>query len=104
MVQPYDDGPVIETGLYDLIDNSVYARTNAPITLRIGLAGSPYFKVGCEAAIPTDVLAIPRKWMDDIQLHDEHSMQSIFVLKPGYSYLVNQSMVLEERFDNHNVN
>ena len=104
MVQPYEDGPVIENGLYDLIDKTIYARTNAPITLRIGLAGSPYFKVGCESAIPTDVLAIPRKWMDDIQLHEEYKTHSVFVLKPEYSYLVNQSIVLKERFDNHNVN
>lgn len=103
-VQPYEDGPVIESDLYDFIDQSVYARTNAPITLRVGLDSSPYFSVESENAVPTDVLAIPQSWIDDMRLHDEYGKENIFVLKPAYSYFVNQSIAIGERFDNHNVN
>lgn len=103
-VQPYSDGPVIERGLYDRIDNGVYAQTDAPVTVRVGMGSSPYFQLDYESAVPVDVLAMPREWMDDMGIHNEYETQSVYVLKPEHSYVLNQSVKLRERFDNHNIN
>lgn len=103
-VQPYSDGPVIERGLYDRINDNIYAQTDAPVTIRVGLNGGPYFPVGEENAVPTDVLALPRDWMDDMGIHDECEVRSVFVLKPSHSYVINQSMKIGKKFEKHNVN
>lgn len=95
---------MIENGLYDLINRKIYAQTNAPITMRLGMNGGPYFSPMAESSVPTDVLALPRDWMDDMQLHDEFETHNVFVLKPEHSYVLNQSVAIEQRFDDHNVN
>lgn len=102
-VQPYEDGPVIEHGLYNMIDKRVYAQTDAPIMMRVGLDASPYFTISSEAAVPTDVLALPRSWMDDMDI-DSRGMHNVFVLKPEHSYVLGQSKKLKKRFENHNIN
>lgn len=102
-VQPYDDGPVIQNSLYDFINREIYAQTDAPITMRVGLDQGPYFTVEAENAVPSDVLAMPREWMDDMEIHDQEA-RNVFVLKPGHSYVLNQSVKLSKRFDDHNVN
>lgn len=102
-VQSYKDGPVIQNGIYDFINREVYAQTDAPITMRVGLDAGPYFHVSSESAVPTDVLALPREWIDDMDI-DERERQNVFLLKPGHSYVLNQSVKLSERFKNHNVN
>lgn len=102
-VHAYEDGPIIESGLYDYIDRKIYARTNAPVTMRVGLQHGPYFTVGSEVAVPPDVLAIPEKWIEDMNISNEET-SNVFLLKPSHSYIINQSIQLSERFDNHNVN
>lgn len=95
-VQPYDDGPVIEHELYEHIDNEIYGSSNAPITMQVGLDKGPYFHVDSEAAVPTDVLALPDGLIDGA------GRQDVFVLKPRHSYLLNRSRVLQERFGDAN--
>lgn len=101
-LQPYDDGPVIQGDLYDFIDRRMYSRTNAPIMMRVGLDNGPHFKASGEKAVPMDVLAIPRQWMDDMMV--DEGWQDVFILKPRYAYLLSQSEKLGERFESHNVN
>lgn len=88
-VQPYSDGPVIDKYLYDFINREVYAQTDAPITMRVGLNKGPYFSVDGEGAMPTDVLAMPQPWIDDMDLGSE--TESIFLLKPEHSFIINQT-------------
>lgn len=102
-VQPYAAGPVIQNDVYDFINREIYAQTDAPITMRVGLDRGPYFTVSAESAVPTNVLAMPREWMDDMEIHDIER-HNVFVLKPGHSYVLNQSVKLSKRFDDHNVN
>lgn len=93
-VQPYEEGPVIDKYLYDFINREVYAQTNAPITMRVGLNKGPYFTVDGEGAVPTDVLAMPQEWIDDMDISGE--AESVFLLKPEHSYFINQSVDLGE--------
>lgn len=102
-VQPYSDGPVIQNDLYNFINREIYAQTNAPITMRVELDKGPYFNVGSENAVPSEVLALPKEWINDMNINDRKP-RNIFVLKPGYSYVLNQSVKLSKEFDNHNVN
>lgn len=102
-VQEYSQGPVIENGLYDYINRKIYAQTNAPITLRVGMDKGPYFPVESEAAVPTDVLALPKEWMDDMMINASDP-KSVFILKPAFSYFVNQSVNQRSTFEDHNIN
>ena len=90
-IQPYEDGPVIEAGLYDFINRRVYAQTDAPITMRVGLDKGPYFAVSAEGAVPTDVLAMPQEWIDDMDIASRADSTSVFLLKPAHSHFINQS-------------
>lgn len=96
-IQPYEDGPVIERQLHRYIDESVYAQTDAPVTVRVGMeAGRPYFPVSGDPGLPTDVLALPTRWIDDMNLDEPASPQGVFILHPDYSFVVNSNMVAGE--------
>lgn len=77
-VQEYDDGPVIDTGLYDFINRELYVDTNAPVRMRVGLDAGETFEVGAEGAIPRDVLAVPE------ELVPNERTSNVFVLKGEY--------------------
>lgn len=95
-IQPYSGGPVIEAGLYDFINRRVYAQTDSPITMRVGLEKGPYFSVKAESAVPTDVLALPQEWINDMDISVNKQENSIFVLKPDHSYFINQAIDLSD--------
>lgn len=85
-VEPYEDGPVIEQGLYDHIESNVYAQTDANPLFRVGLDTQPYFMVGYESAIPIDTLGIPKAWFSDFGIDHTVGTVSVFVCKPEQSY------------------
>lgn len=96
-VQEYSDGPVIEEGLYDLINREVYSRTTAPITMKLSLDNGTYFNVDAERSVPTDVLAIPEEWVDNLDVEKDGRKRRVFVLKPGRAYtMMNDSVEFEE--------
>lgn len=83
-VQEYDDGPVIERGLYDFINKKLYLDEDAPVMMRVGLDAGPLFTVEAESAVPRDVLAIPK------ELTENTGMASVFVLKSEYADTVGE--------------
>jgi hypothetical protein len=89
-VQPYADGPAIERGLYDFINREFYYKTNAPITMRVGLGEGAHFAPKAEGAMPTDVLALPEAVCDEIGVHPSAESVSVFVLKPAHAHLFTQ--------------
>lgn len=88
LVQSYEAGPVIEQDLYDYIDQRVYAQTNTPVTMKISMHAGEYFSVDAEAAVPTDVLALPAAWIENFGPVEAGARTRVFVLKPGYSHVV----------------
>jgi len=78
-VQEYDDGPVIERGLYDFINRKLYLNSEAPVMMRVGLDAGATFEVDAETAIPRDVLALPP------ELCSGTGEDSVFVLKSQYA-------------------
>lgn len=91
-VQPFDDGPAIERGLFDLISRRVYDTTDAPITMRLGLNKGPRFTPEPENAMPTDVIGIPEQILDNADVHPSDDNVNVFVLKPEAAYRFNQTM------------
>lgn len=97
-VQPYDEGPTIERGLYDFIARRFYKKTDAPVTMRVGLEGGPMFKPSAESGIPTNVLGLPIDQIEASSIHPSDDSVAVFVLKAEFAYMFNQSMALGEQF------
>lgn len=89
-VQPYDDGPVIDSGLYDLLDHRVYSQTDAPVTMKLSMDNGTYFNVGSENGVPPSVLALPEPWVNNLGVSSDGRLDKVFILKPEYSYLFHQ--------------
>lgn len=98
-VQPYKQGPTIERGLYDFIDREFYYKTDAPITMRIGLSEGFHFRPKAEAAMPTDVLGLPEQLCDEMGVHPSAEGISVFVLKPAHAYLFGQTEKYGDSFE-----
>lgn len=99
-VQPLEDGPAIEQGLYDFIDRKIYHKTDAPLTIRVGLDGGTHIRPSSENAMPTDVLAMPPELCDKVGVHPSAEDVGVFILKPAHAYLFNSSDTsLEEDFE-----
>jgi hypothetical protein len=87
-VQPLDRGPSIERGLYDLINREIYYKTDAPVTMRLGLnADAPTFEPSAENGMPTDVLGVPTDLLDMAGIHPSAESVSVFIYKPEAAYL-----------------
>lgn len=97
-VQPYADGPTIERGLYDFIARKFYTKTDAPVTMRIGLDKGPMFKPSGEASIPTNVLGLPLSDIEASNIHPSDDSVAVFVLKPEFAYMFQQASTLGEEF------
>jgi hypothetical protein len=97
-VQPYSDGPTIEQGLYDYIARKVYYKTDAPVTMRVGLNAGPMFSPSAESGIPTNVLGLPLSDIEDSSIHPSDDNVAVFVLKPEFAYLFNSAEKLGEQF------
>lgn len=95
-VQPYEDGPVIDSAVYDYINREVYSQTNAPITMKLSLDNGAYFNVEAENGVPPSVLALPESWIDNFT-DATGKRDTVFVLKPGYSYLMHQRNLVSEQ-------
>jgi hypothetical protein len=91
-VQPFDDGPAIERGLYQLIDRRIYDTTTAPITMRLGLDAGPRFTPTTENAMPKNVIGVPQSVLDEADIHPSDDNVNVFVLKPEAAYRFNQTM------------
>lgn len=89
-VQPYEDGPCIERGLYDLINRKIYSSTDAPVTMRLTVDGGPRFMPETENAMPTDAIGMPTDMLDDAGVHPSAQDISVFILKPKHAYLFHQ--------------
>lgn len=98
-VQPYGDGPVIDSALYDYINREVYSQTDAPITFKLSMNNGAYFNVAAENGVPPSVLAIPKAWVDNLDIEDNGRSRKVFVLKPGHAYLTHQATILKEQLD-----
>jgi len=83
-VQEYDQGPVIEKGLYDFINRKLYLGEDVPVMMRVGLDAGPAFEVEAEGAVPRDVLALPEELVSDT------GEVSVFVLKGEYADTVGE--------------
>jgi hypothetical protein len=103
-VQPLESGPSIERGLFDFINREFYYKTDAPITMRLGLEEGLHIQPSAEGAMPTDVLALPEKLCDEMEVHPSAEGVSVFILKPAHAYLLNQTQKLGEQFvDSSNI-
>jgi len=103
-VQPLEHGPAIERGLYDFINREFYYKTDAPITMRVGLKEETHVQPSAEGAMPTDVLALPTELCDEMSVHPSAESVSVFVLKPAHAYLFSQTEKLGEQFvDSSNI-
>lgn len=96
-IQSYDDGPVIDSSVYDYINREVYSNTDAPITMKLSMDNGAYFNVGAENGVPPSVLALPESWVENF-VSDDGRRDTVFILKPGHSYLMHQAEILEQKF------
>ena len=86
VVQPYDEGPAIEQSLYNFIEREFYQDSDMRPIFKSNLNGGPHFKPAQESGIPPDVMGIPKGWFEDFGVDDEHSLTSIFIVKPNQSH------------------
>ena len=97
-IQPYDGGPVIDSAVYDYINREVYSQTNAPVTMKLSLDNGAYFNVGAENGVPPSVLALPEAWVENFT-DANGTTDTVFVLKPGHSYLMHQRNLTEQSIE-----
>ncbi len=103
-VQPYESGPTIERGLYDFINRRFYTKTDAPVTMRIGLDAGPMFSPSAESSIPTNVLGLPLSTIEKSSIHPSNDNVPVFVLKPEFAYMFNSVESIGESFlDSSNI-
>jgi hypothetical protein len=101
-VQPFDDGPAIEKGLYDLINRRMYSNTDAPVTMRLQMDSGLRFTPSAEGAMPTDVIGVPTDLLDKIGVHPASENINVFILKPKHAYLFHQLAVNKTSSDSIN--
>ena len=89
-VQPFEDGPAIEQGLYDLLNRKLYSNTDAPVTMRLELDTGGQFVPQAEGAMPTDVIGMPTDILDSMGIHPSAEDVSVFILKPKNAYQFHQ--------------
>jgi len=75
-VEPYSDGPVIESSLYDFIKRNLYLDTTSPVMMRLGLDAGDRFVVEAESAVPRGVLALPESVIERC------ASDIVYMLKP----------------------
>jgi len=97
-VQPFEDGPSIEQGLYNLIEQKIYENTNAPITMRLGLNKGPRFTPSTEISMPQDVVGVPQSVLDNSDIHPSDDNVNVFILKPDAAYRFNKTMDASEQY------
>lgn len=96
---PYEGGPAIDSDLFSYIEDTVYANTTAPVWMRSSLDTSPYFRLDSGEPMPTDVIALPEEWMQDLDLPDDNQRTMFFLCKPGHAHYVSQSVLLGHDYD-----
>lgn len=87
-IQSYSDGPVIESGVYDFLNEKIYSQTDAPITMKLSLNNGAYFNVDAENTMPPSVLALPESWVENLSEVPRGHRQKVFILKPSHSHLI----------------
>ncbi len=97
-IQPYEDGPVIDSAVYDYINREVYSQTNAPVTMKLSLNNGAYFNVGAENGVPPSVLGLPESWAENFA-EANGKLDTVFVLKPGHSYLMHQQNLTQQSIE-----
>lgn len=97
-VTPFADGPMIDTHLFDFIEDVVYANTNAPIWFKGGFDAEPYFKPDGDEPMPTDILGLPKDWMNDLGIKDDNELKTFYVCKPSHAHHISQSSLLGNTF------
>lgn len=91
-VQPLDDGPSIERGLYDLLDRRIYQNTDTPVMMRASLDVGPRFVPSVDTAMPTDVIGLPTHLLDEVGIHPSAQDVSIFILTPKHAHMLSQQV------------
>lgn len=91
IVQPYNNGPVIQGDMYDYLQLNIYKETTAPILFRVDFNNTPYFDVSSEYSVPSDVLALPQDMMDEMGITDTGAERYVYILKPGFAFMLSQS-------------
>lgn len=86
-VQSHSEYPVIEKGLYDIIDNRLYQGAGARPTFKIGLDRGSVFSPRPEAAVPTDVIGVPPELMGP-EVDSDVSEREVFILKPDNAHFL----------------
>lgn len=91
-IQSYEDGPVIDRKLYDEINCGIYQNTDTPITMKTSMDNGIYFSVSPENGVPPFVLALPEKWVDNLDVLDDGRTERIYLVKPSYAYMLQQNV------------
>lgn len=98
-IAPFEDGPSIDQRLYEYLDETVYANTDAPLWMRASFQQSPYFRVDGEEPMPTDIIGLPEEWMQDLDVEDDNEYHTFFLCKPGHAHFVSQSVLLGNTYE-----
>ena len=82
-VQPVDRGPIIDPGLFYLLNERIYEDSDSLPVMRLTLNRGPHFVPEPENGVPTNVIGLPEDIIDASQDGSVTESANIFVLKPS---------------------
>lgn len=85
--QPYDDGPVIESSLYRILEQNFYQDFDMDPVFKTSINGGNYFKPAPEHAIPPETIALPDELYEQIAEPDG-TPSSFYIVKPEQNHFI----------------
>lgn len=97
--EEYDDGPVVAKQLYDYIEENIYEEADVSPWFTDGdCVGEPYFPVSPEAGLPSDVIGLPKEYMENLGIESDFKPRMFLIVKPSFAAFLSRSILLGMRF------
>lgn len=98
--EEYSTGPVVARQLYDYIVEELYSETSvAPWFTDGSKVGNPYFRVSPESGLPSDVIGLPERHIEGLDITDDLKPRLFLIAKPSFANFLTMSLTIEERID-----
>lgn len=82
VVQPNEDGPLVDNQLFTFIKSKLYDEVSADPIFKLQLDGGKYFTPTTHNSIPPEVIGLPQEYIDSSDMSDDGKKENIYIVKP----------------------
>lgn len=85
VVERFDEGPAIESELYEYIRGRLYNKTETDVMMQLSLSCSPKFCPKAENAMPAEVLGLPKQMLSSGRGLSPGDKTNVYIVRPLYA-------------------